>query len=65
MKHLEYQTSVWMKYWNRLKEEVEAEKAPESFGKQLIENEQGMTELEKAFLAGCKYYQYNRRRKGC
>ena len=43
-----------MKYWNRLKEDVEAGKAYESFGKQLMEDEQGMTELEKAFLAGCK-----------
>lgn len=57
LKHLDYQTEVWMKYWNFLKANVNAGKAPDCFGRQLIEKAQqgkGLTELENAFLAGCK-----------
>lgn len=54
LENLDYQTVVWMKYWNRLKKEIRDGKAPESFGRQLVEDPQGLTELEAAFLAGCK-----------
>lgn len=51
------QARLWMKYWYELKTQLEAGKAPACFVKQFIEERYeklGITELQAAFLAGCK-----------
>ncbi|MCJ1272147.1 hypothetical protein MMC22_012054, partial [Lobaria immixta] len=52
LKHFEFQERAWMKYWHRIKANVEAGKSPGCFSKQLIEDNFQLTELEKGFLAG-------------
>lgn len=51
------QKKTWMKYWNRLKAEVDEKRAPECFVKQFLEmdfEKQGITEVQASFVAGCE-----------
>lgn len=52
------QLAVWMKHWNRLKDQMWEGKAPECFVKQFLETDfkkQDITEEQAAFVAGCKF----------
>lgn len=52
------QAVIWMKFWNSLRARMDAGNAPECFVKQFIESDYeklGITELQAAFLAGCKF----------
>ncbi|KAL1887615.1 hypothetical protein Sste5346_010116 [Sporothrix stenoceras] len=49
------QLVVWMKHWNRLKDQIREGKAPECFVKQFLETDfkkQDITEEQAAFVAG-------------
>jgi hypothetical protein len=51
------QETLWMRLWSELKAKIEAEEAPDCFVKQFIETQypkMDITELQAAFLAGCK-----------
>ena len=47
---------VWMKYWNKLQDQIRDGTAPECFVKQLAESnyqEKGISEIQAAYLSGC------------
>jgi len=47
---------VWMKYWNKLQDQIKQGTAPECFVKQLAESnyqEKGISEIQAAYLSGC------------
>ncbi|KAF9883127.1 hypothetical protein FE257_004076 [Aspergillus nanangensis] len=49
------QAVIWMKYWTKLKEQMDSNQAPECFVKQFIESDyenNGICELQAAFVAG-------------
>ena len=51
------QTRIWMKFWNNLREQMAAKRAPECFVKQFIETQfekQGIDEVQAAYVAGSK-----------
>lgn len=51
------QETLWMRYWNSLKVQMDLKRAPECFVKQFLETDfkdQGITDVQGAFLAGCK-----------
>ncbi|CAE7001400.1 hypothetical protein P3342_001417 [Pyrenophora teres f. teres] len=53
--YFEKQAKLWMSFWSTLKTQMETKQAPECFVKQLIQSgyeEQGISELQAAFLAG-------------
>jgi hypothetical protein len=56
-KSFERQKDIWMKYWTGLSRDIEAERAPPCFAKELKDKNferEGITELQSAFLAGSK-----------
>lgn len=53
----ERQRDIWMKYWNTLKDDINAGKAPECFVKQFAEGDykkQDISETQAAFVAGSR-----------
>ncbi|KPM40123.1 hypothetical protein AK830_g6429 [Neonectria ditissima] len=49
------QKKTWMKYWDRLKVQMDEKRAPECFVKQFLETDfekQGITEVQAGFVAG-------------
>ncbi len=49
---------VWMKYWNKLQDQIRDGTAPECFVKQLAESnyqEKGISEIQAAYLSGCTH----------
>ncbi|KAL3426712.1 hypothetical protein PVAG01_00221 [Phlyctema vagabunda] len=55
LRYQKRQTTIWMKYWNTLKEQIKEGKAPECFVKQFSESdyqEQGISEIQAAYVAG-------------
>ncbi|QKX53806.1 uncharacterized protein TRUGW13939_00886 [Talaromyces rugulosus] len=49
------QAAIWMKYWTRLKTQMDSNLAPECFVKQFIETDykkSGISELQASFVAG-------------
>ncbi|KAF1949069.1 cytochrome P450 [Byssothecium circinans] len=53
--YFDRQAKLWMSFWTSLKTQMETKSAPECFVKQVIESkyeEQGISELQAAFLAG-------------
>ncbi|KNG83645.1 putative O-methylsterigmatocystin oxidoreductase [Aspergillus nomiae NRRL 13137] len=49
------QVAIWMKYWTRLKTQMDSNQAPECFVKQFIETDyerNGIGELQASFVAG-------------
>ncbi|EFQ87173.1 hypothetical protein PTT_17321 [Pyrenophora teres f. teres 0-1] len=53
--YFEKQAKLWMSFWSTLKTQMETKQAPECFVKQLIQSgyeDQGISELQAAFLAG-------------
>ena len=52
------QARLWMKFWNELKAKMDAKRAPPCFARQVLEEDYqklGISELQAAFLAGCKF----------
>jgi hypothetical protein len=56
LKYQDHQSRVWMKYWNKLKDQIKDGTAPECFVKQFAESkyqEKGISDIQAAFLSGC------------
>lgn len=52
------QAAIWIKYWTRLKEQIDSKQAPECFVKQFIETDyekNGISELQASFVAGSTF----------
>ena len=52
------QAVIWMKYWNRLRKQMDQGEAPACFVKQFIETDfekNGISELQASFVAGSKW----------
>ena len=51
----ERQNTIWLKYWNGMRDKIDKGIAPECFGRQLVEagdSQKGIDELQAAFVAG-------------